>query len=66
MLLRRKHILPTPYTSYRHTASKYLAVQNLLQSINHVYGDKGQRLKVDDLMKLHPNIWPQAVSNENG
>jgi len=66
MLLRRKRILPTHYTSYRHTASKYLAAQNLIQSINHVYNEEGQRLKVDDLMKLHPTIWPQAVSNEIG
>ena len=60
MLLRRKRILPSPYST-SHTNYKAQAAQYLALKVFHIYDDSGKRLHIDKLLQQDPKIWPTSL-----
>ena len=70
MLLRRHHLKPR-HSSYRARAAEYLAVQHmdgfpLHLHANHIYTEKGVRMRIDKLLQENRIVWGKSLSNELG
>ena len=64
MRLRRRRLIPTPYTNYKSQVAKKLATQYLV--VNHIFDHIGHRETIDTLLKKYPERWSPSHSHELG